>query len=221
MRQKMLTGKRFDSGQDKENMELMLIRHGETIWNKEGRVQGMTDIELNADGVEQARLLALSLKDHSFDAIHSSPLKRALQTAEIINEYHQKQIHTHDDLMEMNTGDLEGLSFEELAARDKDLLKKMITDPASVEMPNGESINQLLERAWRAMEIIISRGENALVVSHNFIIAAIICRIKNIRLNEFLTACVGNASKTIIKLQNGGFFVENFNDQSHLPGKIK
>lgn len=202
-------------------MELMLIRHGETIWNKEGRVQGMTDIELNADGVEQARLLALSLKDHSFDAIHSSPLKRALQTAEIINEYHQKQIHTHDDLMEMNTGDLEGLSFEELAARDKDLLKKMITDPASVEMPNGESINQLLERAWRAMEIIISRGENALVVSHNFIIAAIICRIKNIRLNEFLTACVGNASKTIIKLQNGGFFVENFNDQSHLPGKIK
>jgi len=202
-------------------MELMLIRHGETVWNKEGRVQGMTDIELNADGIEQARLLALSLKDHTFDAIHSSPLKRALKTAEIINEYHHKKIHTHDDLMEMNTGDLDGLSYEELAARDKDLLKKMITDPASVEMPNGESINQLLDRAWRAMETIVSKGENALVVSHNFIIAAIISRIKNIRLNEFLSACVGNASKTVVKFQNGGFFIETFNDQSHLPGKTR
>jgi alpha-ribazole phosphatase/probable phosphoglycerate mutase len=200
-------------------MELMLIRHGETVWNKEGRVQGISDIELNAEGIEQARLLALSLKDYPFDTIHSSPLKRALQTAEIINEYHQKKIHTHDDLMEMNTGDLDGLSYEELAARDKDLLKKMITDPASVEMPNGESINQLLERAWRAMETIIDKRENALVASHNFIIAAIICRIKNINLNEFLSACVGNASKTVVKFQNGGLFIETFNDQSHLSGK--
>jgi broad specificity phosphatase PhoE len=202
-------------------MELILIRHGETVWNKEGRVQGITDIELNADGIEQARFLALSLKDHPFDAIHSSPLKRALQTAEIINEFHQKKIHTHDDLMEMNTGDLEGLSFDELAARDKELLKKMITDPASVEMPNGESITQLTGRAWRAMETIIDKGENALIVSHNFIIAAIICRIKNIKLNEFLTACVGNASKTVVKFQNGGFFIETFNDLSHLPQEMK
>ena len=76
-------------------MQLILIRHGETLWNKEGRVQGISDVELSTVGIEQARLLALSLKDQPICAIHASPLKRALKTAEIINEFHQKEIHTH------------------------------------------------------------------------------------------------------------------------------
>jgi broad specificity phosphatase PhoE len=202
-------------------MQLVLIRHGETLWNKEDRVQGISDIELSAVGIEQARLLALSLKDHPVGAIHASPLKRALHTAEIINEFHQKEIHTHQDLMEMNTGDLEGLTFNEVAARDKDFLGKMITDPASVKMPNGETVEQLQERAWRAMEKIINKGQDAFVVTHNFIIAAIVCRIKNISLKDFLSACVGNASKTTVNFQKDGIFIEAFNDRSHLPQEIK
>lgn len=72
-------------------MQLTLIRHGETFWNKEKRVQGITDIELSETGIDQARKLALSLKDCPLDSIHSSPLKRALQTAEIINRFHGKR----------------------------------------------------------------------------------------------------------------------------------
>ena len=202
-------------------MQLILIRHGETLWNKEGRVQGISDVELSTAGIEQARLLALSLKDHPIRAIHTSPPKRVLQTAEIINEFHRKEIHTHQDLMEMDQGDFEGVSFKKLMACEKDFLKKWIANPASVQMPNGESLTQLQERAWRAMERIINKEENALVVAHNLTIAAIICRIKDISLHDFLSACVGNASKTIVNFQKDGIFIEAFNDRSHLPEDIK
>jgi broad specificity phosphatase PhoE len=202
-------------------MQLILIRHGETLWNKEGRIQGISDVELSAVGIEQARLLALSLKDHPIKAIHASPLKRALQTAEIINEFHCKEIHTHQDLMEMDQGDFEGVTFKKLIASEKDFLEKWIAAPASVRMPNGESLTQLQERAWAAMKRIIDKKETALIVAHNFTIAAIICRIKNISLNEFLSACVGNASKTIISFQKDDVFIEAFDDRSHLTEDIK
>jgi broad specificity phosphatase PhoE len=202
-------------------MQLILIRHGETLWNKEGRIQGISDIELSAVGMEQARLLALSLKDQHIGAIHASPLKRALQTAQIINEFHRKEIQTHPDLMEMDQGDFEGFSFKELMACEKDFLNKWIADPASVKMPNGESLAGLQERAWRALETIINKEETAVVVAHNFTIAAILCRIRKISLSEFRSTCVGTASKTIVRLQNGEAIIETLNDRSHLPDAIK
>jgi len=197
-------------------MQLILIRHGETLWNKEGRIQGTSDIELSTVGIEQARLLALSLKDQPLGAIHASPLKRALKTAEIINEFHRKEIQTHQDLMEMDQGDFEGFSFKELMACEKEFLNKWIADPASVQMPNGESLAQLQERAWRALEKIINQEENAVVVAHNFTIAAILCRIRKISLSEFRSTCVGTASKTIVLLQDGEAVIEALNDRSHL-----
>jgi len=197
-------------------MKLILIRHGETLSNKEKRVQGKSDVELSSVGIEQAHLVALSLKDHPIEAIHTSPLKRAMQTAEIINEFHQKELHTDQDLMEMDYGDFEGVSFKKIMDVEKDFINQWMTDPASVKMPNGESLSQVQERAWRALKRIINKEENALVVSHNFTIATIICSIKNISLNEFVSACVGNASKTIVSVQKDGILIEAFNDRSHL-----
>ena len=201
-------------------MQLILIRHGETLWNKEGRIQGTSDIELSAVGIEQARLLALSLKDQPIGAIHASPLKRALKTAEIINEFHRKEIQTHQDLMEMDQGDFEGFSFKELMASKKEFLQKWISDPASVKMPNGESLSELQNRAWRAMEEIIVKSKNALVVSHNFTIAAILCRVRNIGLSEFRSTCVDTASKTVVQFRNGEASIEALNDRSHLIDEI-
>jgi broad specificity phosphatase PhoE len=201
-------------------MKLILIRHGETLSNKEKRVQGISSVELSAIGIEQAHLLALSLKDYPIEAIYTSPLKRAIQTAEIINELHQKELHTDQDLMEMDYGDFEGVSFKKIMDVEKDFIDQWMTDPSSVKMPNGESLTQLQERAWRALKKIINKKENALVVSHNFTIATVICRIKNISLNEFVSACVGNASKTIVSIEKDGIFIEAFNDCSHLPEDI-
>jgi len=197
-------------------MQLILIRHGETLWNKEGRVQGTSDVELSIIGKKQAELLALSLKDLPIESIHASPLKRAYETAEIINEFHQLDIQIHRDLMEMDQGDFEGLSFKELMAGKKEFLQKWISDPASVKMPNGESLSELQNRAWRAMEEIIGKSKNALVVSHNFTIAAILCHLRNISLAEFRSACVDTASKTIVRLGDKEAIIDLLNDRSHL-----
>ena len=198
-------------------MQLILIRHGETLSNKEKRIQGISDVDLSAVGIEQARLLAHSLKDYPVQTIYTSPLKRTLQTAEIINEFHSREISADPDLMEMNYGDFEGVPFKKILADEKEFIDRWLAGPASVQMPNGESLTQLQERAWRALERIIRKGESALVVTHNFTIATIVCRIKNVSLNEFLSACPGNASKTIIGVQNDSIFIEAFNDRSHLP----
>lgn len=197
-------------------MQLTLIRHGETLWNKEGRIQGRSDVELSDAGIEQARRLALSLKDSDIGAIHTSPLKRAYRTAEIINSFHGRMIEVHSDLMEMDQGDFEGLSFKELMAREKEFLHRWVADPASVRMPGGETLTELQNRAWHPIEKIIAGSQNVLVVAHNFTIAAILCRLRKISLSEFRSTCVDNASKTLINIREGQAHIEVMNDRSHL-----
>ena len=197
-------------------MELILVRHGETPFNRERKVQGITDMELNDSGLRQAHQLALALKDHEIHQIYSSPLKRACKTAEAINQFHNVPIHRRSGLMEMDQGDFEGLSFKELMACEKDFLRKWIADPAMTKMPNGESFIEVQERAWNAIEGIITQDENALIVSHNFTIAAILCRIKCVDLSLFRDFCVETASKTIVQFTNGVGKIGLFNDRSHL-----
>jgi broad specificity phosphatase PhoE len=195
-------------------VELILVRHGETIWNREGRVQGFSDIDLSDVGVQQARQLALSLKDAPILSIYSSPLIRAQSTARIINEYHHAPLYSEPGLMEMDQGDFEGLTFQELMACEKGFLQKWISDPASVQMPNGESFIELQGRAWKVIEGIVAKSGSALVVSHNFTIAAILCKIKNVSLSQFRKVCVDTASRTIIRFENGAASIELFNGSS-------
>jgi broad specificity phosphatase PhoE len=197
-------------------MKLILIRHGETIWNKDGRVQGFSDIELSDVGLNQAHKLALSIQDINIKAIYSSPLKRAYQTAQIINEIHNVPIYSDSGLMEMDQGDFEGLTFQELKVCEKDFLQLWINDPAAVTMPNGESLAGLQKRAWSVVANIIDKAENALIVSHNFTIATILCKIQNSSLSQFRKVCVGTASKTIVSLQNGSASIDVLNDRTHL-----
>jgi broad specificity phosphatase PhoE len=197
-------------------MRLILIRHGETNWNREKKVQGLSDIELNETGVRQANRLALSLKDEEIKAIYTSPLKRAHETARIVGRFHGASIHVRRGLMEMNHGDFEGLHFHELRDRHQDFLTQWITDPALLGMPNGETLSELQGRAWPVMENILKKDQNALVVSHQFTLAAVLCKMRDIGLSEFRSAYVNIASKTIIDCTDGKFRFEILNDVGHL-----
>lgn len=197
-------------------MKLILVRHGETLWNKEGRVQGSSDIPLSVVGFDQAQKLALSIQDINIKAIYSSPIKRAYQTAQMIHEIHNVPIYLEPGLMEMDQGDFEGLTFQELKRSGKDFLERWMEDPAAVTMPNGESLAGLQKRAWPVVENIIDRNENALIVSHNFTIAVLLCRIQNIGLSQFRKVCVGTASKTFVSFQNGAASIDLLNDRTHL-----
>ena len=199
-------------------MKLILVRHGQTLWNREKRAQGVSDIALSNRGRAQADSLARSLRDERIDAIVSSPLKRALQTAEAINRFHHLPIEPEEDLMELNMGDFEGIVFREMMKNHGDFLKRWAEDPASVVMPGGESLTELQERAWSAVERIIVKPGTTLLAAHNFTIMTILCKIKELNLSHLRKVHVDVASKTFVEFKNGRGNVVLFNDIGHLAG---
>ena len=199
-------------------MNLILIRHGETDWNRLGRCQGVADIVLNDNGRKQARELGHSLKDHEITAVYSSHLKRAYETAEHIASHHDLEVIIEDGLHEMDQGDLEGLSFPDIRDRYAEVLKKWRDSPETLRLPNGESLVEVQERAWRAFEKVHEThlGETIVVVSHNLTIITLLCKITGVGLKGFRDFHVQATSKNIIVSENGSIRVDVINDVSHL-----
>lgn len=196
-------------------MKLILVRHGETIWNKEKKIQGITDIGLNEKGIEQAEKLAYSLQKEELDAIITSPLRRAYDTARAIGKYHDIAIKVEEDLQELNAGELEGLTWPELN-RYPEFLAKWKLDNASVPMPKGESLVDVQNRVWPVIQRIIETSQHALIVSHSFVIITILCKIQNLHLSHSANLRIGAASKTCVNIENGSGTVLCFNDTEHL-----
>ena len=127
---------------------LYIIRHGETEWNKIGRYQGITDVPLNDNGIAQAKACANALKDVHFDRILSSDLSRALVTAETIRGNRNIEITIDSRLREIDFGDWEKLLFSEIEERWPGLIDQMYRQPDIVKLPNGESFQEVQNRAW-------------------------------------------------------------------------
>ncbi|MCH8055577.1 MAG: histidine phosphatase family protein, partial [Deltaproteobacteria bacterium] len=105
-------------------MRLFLLRHGETDWNLQGRCQGVADLDLNERGKQQAVEVAEYLSREKIDAIYSSDLKRALQTAEAIRRFHDLEVTVDSDFRELDHGEFEGLTFTDIRASYPDFIKK-------------------------------------------------------------------------------------------------
>ena len=197
-------------------MKLILVRHGETLWNRENRIQGRTDVELSDLGRMQVEKLAHSLNGEQIDAIYSSPLKRAYETAKAIARLQSIDIRVECDLQELNHGDFESITVQELKEKHSLFVKQWMEDPSSVVMPNGESLSQVQVRAWDVIRTIIGTSQDSIVVSHGMAIMAILCKIQNVSLSQGKQAFVNMASKTVVRFENGQGVVEVFNDTSHL-----
>ncbi len=198
--------------------KIILIRHGETIWNKQRKCQGFSDIPLNETGKEQAALLATALKSVPLSAVYSSDLVRAKKTGDMVAEQHKLKVVTDARFRELNQGDLEGSSLSDLLADHPDLLKKWLEKPADVKMPGGESMRTLQKRAAKAMKDIIENhlDETVCVVAHNLCILSIICDSINLDLNNFRKLKMDNASISILKHSGGGLSLITINDTHHL-----
>ena len=124
-------------------MKLLLVRHGETEWNKLGRFLGLEDIPLNARGLGQARETALAVAAGDMTALYSSPLCRTMQVADEISRLAEVPAVPVADFQELDLGDLEGLTGMEMRSRWPGIYTAWRSDPSSVVMPNGESLAQL------------------------------------------------------------------------------
>jgi len=198
---------------------VFLIRHAETNENHAGVVQGRADNPLSALGSRQAVALSESLSMQRLTAVHASPLRRAQQTAVAVAEPHGLMVVTEPDLVEMDIGEMEGLSGPEFRLRFPDFLKAwMSTEAGSVPMPGGESLEDVQRRAGAVLDRIIVENVNGVVgvVSHNFVVLTLLCRILALPLYSFRRLRQHVAGVTIVDVVDSRMSIVCMNDICHL-----
>ncbi|MEO6366251.1 MAG: histidine phosphatase family protein [Luteimonas sp.] len=172
-------------------MKIILARHGETPWNAEGRYQGQEDIPLSPVGEAQAEALGRRLRETRIDRAIASPLSRARRTAELaLGEDRSGMLTTDAGLMEIAHGTWEGLLASEIRERDGERLQMWRDAPHEVVMPQGESLQHVLDRAWPAFARAcdgLGDDDTLLVVAHDAVNRVILCRVLGIPLAKLWT----------------------------------
>ncbi|MER3433263.1 MAG: histidine phosphatase family protein [Leptolyngbya sp. ERB_1_1] len=186
---------------------LLLVRHGETEWNRQGRFQGQIDVPLNDNGRVQASQAAEFLKSVQIDSAVSSSMMRPEETAEIILKYHPEvELKLRDDLREISHGLWEGKFEAEIEASYPGLLHQWQRHPETVQMPEGENLQQVWDRAvvgWNAIVEAAKPGETILVVAHDAINKAILCYVSGLTPAAFWNFKQGNGAVSVIDYVKG------------------
>jgi len=194
-----------------------LARHGETEWNVEEVFRGRIDIELNETGIKQAELLAEYLSDLKIDAIYSSPLRRALKTAEMIASYHKLDVEIAPGLIDFNYGKWQGLAHQEVKDKYKGLYAEWISSPDRVKMPAGESLHDVRDRAMGVVGKVIAKYEGIVVlVSHRVVNKVLICALLGLDNYHFWNIKQDTGGITTFIYKNRRFILTKHNDTSYL-----
>lgn len=200
---------------------IYLTRHGETEWNIEKRLQGRGDSPLTKYGIQRAKELRDRIKNIDIDVIYSSPIKRALNTANILRGNKNIDIVTDDSLMEMCFGDYEGKKIDIIQKENPSWDINLIMQ-GNVEIcaPNGENLKEVRERISKLMNKIIAEniGKSILIVTHGITLKALMYYFKDEDVNSEV---MGQATLTKINIdEKNNFYIEFKNDDSHFSIKI-
>lgn len=184
---------------------ILLIRHGETDWNKEGRLQGQSDISLNAIGLEQARQTAEQLRTAGMSAIYASDLHRALQTAEAIGRACGLCVHTDARLREVHLGEWQGRLTSELGDHGDGGSTHGFRYPTLTAPPGGETAGQLQARLLAAVDDITAHhpDETVGVVTHGYAVAVLLSAVRNLPLDDAWELIPTNGQIEIIERPAG------------------
>jgi len=200
-------------------VQIVLVRHGATDWNLQGRCQGATDLELSDVGVRQAEQIAALLSRENIQAVYSSDLRRARQTAELISQPHSLPVQIEKTVRELDHGALEGLTFNEIKQQYAEFLTRWRSEPADIPVPGGERLIDVAERAWAGVERIAARhpeAQSIVVVSHNFPILGIVCRVTGTPLNDYRTFHLDPCSVTRLQRADAdAWSVTQINNQAY------
>ena len=197
---------------------IFLIRHGETEWNNEGRLQGNSNVLLSPEGIHQAQLLAAHAPFHNIDAIYSSDLSRAVHTAEILADRFGLSVIKESGFRETNFGEWEGRKLSELALDESDGFERFFTKPERVHPPGGETFLSSQARAMTALEEIVAAHEeqSIIIVSHGSVIRLILCAALGMPIRKMWAISQHNMAVNIIRFDDGNATVELVNSTLHL-----
>ena len=198
-----------------------LVRHGETEWNRTGRMQGHLGVPLSAEGRRQATLLAGRLRSVEFSAVYCSDLPRAAETAGIIGAGRNLAITPDSDLREFSYGEWEGLTLEEVETRYPGALAERIEAGGNLGFtaPGGESAIDALQRVRRfstRASASLDARENVLVVAHGGSLRALVVCLLDLADTDFWKFRVDNTAVAVVSDHDGSRVLESWNDTSHL-----
>jgi alpha-ribazole phosphatase len=198
-------------------MKLLLIRHGQTDWNRAQRFQGQSDIPLNDAGQYQASALARRLSSQPFDVVYASDLGRALETANILAAG-KKEVMPDARLREINFGTWEGLTYDEIKQKYSDTLATWENDVYQNAPPNGETVEQLAKRVQSALNDFHERHkeQTLLIVAHGGVLQSLICLALKLSPIMYWQFHISPASLSEVTFYPAGAILNLLNDTSHL-----
>lgn len=201
-----------------KNTELVLIRHGETAWNRERRMQGQTDTPLSEIGHAQARALGERMARDAFTTIYSSDLKRAWDTAAAIARLSGHEIVSEPRLRERTFGVFEGLTYDEMTQRYPAEHARFSLREPDYAVPGGESPRQFFERSLACLEDIAAAhpGETVLVVTHGMILDTAYRAAHQMPLHVKREAPLLNASLNTFRREPQAWIQVSWADVEHL-----
>ncbi len=199
-----------------------LVRHGETVWNRTGRWQGHAPTPISEEGRQQAALLAAYLRQggEAVTAVYSSDLPRCRETASIVAGQLGRPLHLDRRLREVDLGEWQGLTTEEIQAWDGERYAAVQRDPYTVPRPGGESLNQVADRALQVIRETVDRhqGQYTLLVSHGGTIRSVLFRLGVV---EDSHVSVGNTSLTVLRFEpeTARWYLDAFGLMDHLKAR--
>lgn len=198
------------------DMLLYCIRHGQTVYNAEGRVQGQTDVPLSDVGLAQSEAVASALAGEPIAAVYSSPLQRALQTARPLAARWGLPVHTDPRLMEIHLGDFQGRLRAELDREYPEVFARWRSGDPEFAFPGGETRRSLLDRSLAAFDAIRDTGHSHVaVVTHGALLLAVIRAFLGVP-PEIRMSPLENASISIISMEGSDVQVVKLNLSEHL-----
>lgn len=198
--------------------KLLLVRHGVTGHNSSRRFCGHSDIELSADGFKQVEKLRDRLANEKIDAVYCSDLKRAVSTAEVVSSRHKVEPVICPELREINYGDLEGLTFEEIKSKHPEVAESITNFTLGLRFPGGESFSEFIARTCRFLNRLNehTQEQTVLIASHGGPLATLVCELLGIGQSHWRSFHIDNASLSIINTYPKRVRLSLFNDTSHL-----
>lgn len=199
-------------------MRLILVRHGQTEWNADGRYQGQSNVALSDMGRKQAELLADRFPVKTLDAIYSSDLDRARETAECVGKKLGVSVRPEKAFRELSFGDWEGLNYQEISSRWPEEAGKLFTAPDELAIPHGETFQELQKRALDKIKSIynVNIDKTVAVFAHGAINKTILAGLMHIPLHYLWSLRQDNTAVNILRLDDGYVMVELLNSTSHL-----
>jgi len=195
---------------------LLLVRHGETVWNAIAVYRGRSDIPLSETGRAQAELLGRMLAHRGVTALHTSPLRRATETARAIEWHTGVQAQVTPELTDLDCGEWEGLTDEEVRERYPDLRREWMTAPHLVRLPGGESLDDVSGRVDLVLSRILAVPGVSVLVSHRVVHKVAICALLGLDNSHFWNIRLDLAAVSEFECSARHRVLVRHNDTCHL-----